>query len=207
MKRSRRQVEKDGAKRLDGFWPCPDYTTCVGMVVHLARKTACSHFYGAAWSLTIGTVLNDLCDTGCIGIRSEKASVQSMRQKWASKCVPEQSGSSVMSVPHWPSRVEQSTMFSFLLKPSPAAKALWLTVCIKRWGTDFYKNYLFRTVYNNSVYWKEILLTAATQWAAKNITIPNYQNELSETSAFSLSNKKPWINDLSFISFFFGKTS
>lgn len=39
-------------------------------------------------------------------------------------------------------------------------------LCIKRQGTDFCENYIFRTLYNNSVYWKEIL-TAATQWAVK----------------------------------------
>lgn len=198
MKRSRRQVEKDGAKRLDGSWPCPHYTTRVGMAVHLDRRTAYSHFYGAASFariLTTGTIQNDLYDTGCIGIRSEKAIVQSIRQKWASKYVWEQTGSSVVSVPHWPSRVEESTMFSLLLRPSSAAKTHWLMVCIKRQGTDVCQNYVFRTVHNSSVYWKEILLTAATQWAVKNITTPNYQKELSETAAFSLNNKKPWINN------------
>lgn len=145
----------------------------VGMAVHLDRETACSHFHGAARlarSLTIGTVQNDLRDTGCIGIRSEKAIVQSIRQKWASKCISEQSAA--LSVPLWPSRVEQSTMSSWLLRHSPAATAHWLTVCIKRQGMDFCKNYLFRTVYKNSVYWKEIPLTAVTQWAVK---IPLFQ--------------------------------
>lgn len=100
--------------------------TRVGMAVHLDRKTACSHFHGAARlarSLTIGTVQNDLCDTGCTEIRSEKAIVQSIRQKSASESVPDQRGSTAVSVPHWPSRAEQSTMFSFLLRPSPAATA------------------------------------------------------------------------------------
>lgn len=153
-------------------------------------------------SLTTGTALNDSCDTGCTGIRSEKAIVHSITQKWGSECAPEQSGSSAVSVPHWPSRAEHSSTFPFLLRASPAARAHWWTVCIKRQGTDFCKNYIFRTVYNNSVYWKEILLTAATQWAVKIITIPNYQDELSETAPFSLNNKKPWINYLSFINFF-----
>lgn len=148
-----------------------------GMAVHLDRRTACSHFYGAesfARVLTTGTIQNDLYDTGCIGIRSEKAIVQSIRQKWASKYVSEQTASSVVSVPHWPSRVEESTMFSLVLRPSSAAKTRWLMVCIKRQGTDFCKKYVFRTVHNNSVYWKEILLIAATQWAVKNMTTPNY---------------------------------
>lgn len=79
--------------------------------------------------------------------------------------------------------------------PPSAAKTHWLMVCIKRQGTDFCQNYVFRTVHNSSVYWKEILLTAATQWAVKNITTPNYQKELSETAAFSLNNKKAWINN------------
>lgn len=56
-------------------------------------ETACSHFYGTARlarSLTTGTVQNDLCDIGCTGIRSEKAIVQNIIQKWAGKSVSEQ---------------------------------------------------------------------------------------------------------------------
>lgn len=36
-------------------------------------------------------------------------------------------------------------------------------------------------------------------------SIPNYQNELSETAAFSLHNKDLWINNLSFTSVFLAK--
>lgn len=134
MKRSRRQVEKDGAKRLDGSWPCPDYTTCVGTAVHQDRKTPSSHLYWAARFsriLTTGTIQNDLYDIGCIGIRSEKATVQSITQKCMSKYISEQTGNSVVSVLHSPSRVEQNTTFSFLLRPFPAAKDHWLMVCIR----------------------------------------------------------------------------
>lgn len=82
MKRSRRQAEKDGAKRFDGSWPCPGYTTRVGRAVHPDRKAALTSMgQELVRSLTIGTALNDSCDTGCTGIRSEQAIVQSIRQK------------------------------------------------------------------------------------------------------------------------------
>ena len=74
-----------------------------------------------------GTIQNDLYDISCIGIRSEKAIVQSIRQKCMSKYISEQTGNSVVSVLSLPSRVEQNSMFSFLLRPFPAAKDHWLT--------------------------------------------------------------------------------
>lgn len=115
-------------------------TQRVGMSVHQDRKTPCSHLYWAARFsriLTTGTTQNDLYDMTCIGIRSEKAIVQSIRQKCMCTYISEQTGYSAVSVPHSPSRVEQNTTFSFLLSPFPAAKDHWLMVCIRRQDRDF----------------------------------------------------------------------
>lgn len=210
MKRSRRQVEKDGAKRLDGSWPRPDYTTCVGTSVHQDRKTPCSHLYWAgrfSKILTTGNIQNDLYDICCIGIRSEKAIVQSIRQKCVSKYISEQTGNSVVSVLHSPSRVEQNTTFSFPMRPFPAAKDHWLMVCIRRQDIDFIStthSELCITI--QCIEKKEFLLPPFDgQWTIH--SIPNYQNKLSETAAFSLHNKNFWINNLSLTSVLFIKTS
>lgn len=110
MKRSRRQVEKDGAKRLDGSWPHPDYTTCVATSEQQDRKTLCSHLYCAAGFsriLTTGTPQNDLYDISCIGIKSEKAIVPSISQKCMSKYISDQTGNNVTPILYSPSRVEE----------------------------------------------------------------------------------------------------
>lgn len=70
-------------------------------------------------------------------IRSEKAIVQSIRQKCMSKYISEQNGNSVASVLHSPSRIEQNTMYSFLLRPFAVAKDHWLMAYIRRQDTDF----------------------------------------------------------------------
>lgn len=140
MKRSRRQVEKDGAKRLDGSWPHPDYTTCVATSEQQDRKTLCSRLYCAAGFsriLTTGTPQNDLYDISCIGIRSEKAIVPSISQKCMSKYISDQTGNNVTPILYSPSRVEENTTFSFLLRPFPAAKDHWLMVCRRREDIDF----------------------------------------------------------------------
>ena len=153
MKRSRRQVEKDGANRLDGSWPRPDYTTCVGTAVHQDRKTPCSHLYWAARFsriLTTGTLQNYLYDISCIGIRSEKAIVQSIRQKCMSKYISEQTGNSV-SVLHLPSRVKQ---YHILIPPETlhSCQRPLINGLHKEAGHRFYKHYTFRIVHNNSAY-------------------------------------------------------
>lgn len=130
--------------RKDSSWPWRGCTPRVGMAVPPDTKAACSHCYGAAR-------LTQECDNWDCSewlmwhwlhwIRSEKAIVHSIRQQWGSKCVSEQSGSRAVSAPHGPSRAEQSTMSSLLLRPS-LLQAHWWTVCIKGQGMDF-----VRTIY------------------------------------------------------------